>query len=467
MHDARPASATGGQAWALKRIRQGDRTCKANQVLHAQAIDLLAKTRANRYYRPKVADPLAPITFVSKIRTPVFLACQFTDEQTGGHCPDLAQHFTGTRRAWFTFTNGTHIDSLDPATFNRWFDFLELYVARRAPNLPVATRALAPVVFSSAMGIPDVQLPDDPIQAQPDYASALSAFEALPPVRILFDNGAGGAVPGAPFAGFEQSFAGYPLPGTRAGSWYLGAGGTLTAAPPATAAADAYTYNKGARPATSFIGNTSAGPGGLWTATPVYRWLPSPEGTSLSYVSDPLAADTTVVGGGALEAWIKASVPDVDLQVGISEVRPDGGETFVQNGWLRASRRKLDAARSATLTPVLSLRRADAAALPSGRWSRVTVPLYVQGHVYRAGSRIRVTVSAPSGDQPVWAFGDTVPRGRATVRLAHSAAMPSRLVLPVVAGVTVPTPLPPCPSLRGEPCRVYAPTANRPGGAVG
>jgi len=39
--------------------------------------------------------------------------------------------------------------------------------------------------------------------------------------------------------------------------------------------------------------------------------------------------------------------------------------------------------------------------------------------------------------------------------------MPSRLVLPVVAGVAVPTGLPPCPGLRGEPCRPYRPLVNR------
>jgi hypothetical protein len=31
--------------------------------------------------------------------------------------------------------------------------------------------------------------------------------------------------------------------------------------------------------------------------------------------------------------------------------------------------------------------------------------------------------------------------------------MPSSLVLPVVPGVDVPSGLPPCPSLRNEPCR--------------
>ncbi len=46
--------------------------------------------RANNYFVPAVANPLAPITFVHKIHVPVYLACQFTDEQTGGHCADLA-----------------------------------------------------------------------------------------------------------------------------------------------------------------------------------------------------------------------------------------------------------------------------------------------------------------------------------------------------------------------------------------
>ena len=56
----------------------------------------MAKIRANDHYVPAVADPLSPITFVNKINVPVFMACQWTDEQTGGHCPDLAEHFTGT-----------------------------------------------------------------------------------------------------------------------------------------------------------------------------------------------------------------------------------------------------------------------------------------------------------------------------------------------------------------------------------
>jgi predicted acyl esterase len=466
VHDARPASATGGQRWALTRIRGGDAVCRANQALHAEAVDLLAKIRANRYYVPAVADPLAPRTFVHRITVPVFLACQWTDEQTGGHCPELAQRFTGTRRKWFTFTNGTHIDSLDPATFVRWYDFLELYVARRAPKLAPAVQGLAPVVFNAAMGVPGVTLPDDPIQAQPNYDAALAAFEQLAPVRILFDNGAGSATPGAPLAAFEASFPRFPLPGTRARSWYLAAGGALSDGRPGAAGADGFTWSPRARPATSFTGDTASGAGGLWTAAPQYRWAQSPPGSAVSYLGPPLAADTAVVGAGALQAWVRASAPSVDLQVTVSEVRPDGMESFVQNGWLRASGRRLDPRRSTLLNPVPTLRRADAAPLPRGRWSPLTVPLYYQGHVYRAGSRLRVTISAPGGDQPVWTFGATSPAGRASVSIARSPARPSRLVLPVLDGLSAPTVLPPCPGLRGEACRAYEPFVNRAAAAA-
>jgi predicted acyl esterase len=457
VHDAKPASRSGGQAWALKRIRGGDRTCRANQALHGDAVDLIAKTYRNNYYVPKVADPLSPITFVHKIDVPMFMACQWNDEQTGGHCPDLAEHFTGTRRKWFTFTNGAHIDSLDPATFNRWYDFLELYVARQRPQLSPTLRSLAPTVFATAMGVPNVNLPDDPIQAQPDYASALAAFQALPPVRVLFDNGAGGSAPGAPVPGFEQSFARFPIPGTQARSWYLGNGGALSDSAPAAAGSDSFTWNKAARSATDFSGDTGSGTNGLWTATPPYHWAPNPAGTAASYLSAPLTSNTVVIGAGRLDAWLKSSAPNVDLQVTVSEVRPDGIETYVQSGWLRASVRKLDARKSSLLEPVLSLRRRDAAPLPRGRFTEVTVPLYYEGHAYRAGSRIRVTITAPSGDQPVWSFAGTVPHGKASVTVGHSAGMPSRLILPVVPGVSVPTGLPPCPGLRGEPCRPFQP----------
>ena len=65
-----------------------------------------------------------------------------------------------------------------------------------------------------------------------------------------------------------------------------------------------------------------------------------------------------------------------------------------------------------------------------------------------------------NGDQPIWSFGETEPAGQAEVAIGHGEEMPSRLVLPVVPGADAPTGLPPCPGLRGEPCRDYQPFEN-------
>jgi uncharacterized protein len=462
VHDAEAASPTGGQEWAYKRIQEGDQTCAANQALHPEAVDLLKKVEDNSHYEPKVADPLSPITFVHKIDVPTFMACQWTDEQTGGHCPDLAEHFTGTRRKWFTFTNGTHIDSLDPATFNRWYDFLQLYVAKRPPILASAViHAAAPLIFQEAMGIPGLTLPLDPVQLQPTYGLALAAFENLKPIRVLFDSGAGGLSPGRPYPGFEKSFDEFPVAGTQAKAWYLSPGGSLSASPPAGAGADEFTWDADALPKTDFSGDTASGSGGLWTALPKYEWAQSPPGSAVSYLTAPLSANTTVIGAGAVNVWVRSSTPNVDLQATISEVRPDGKETFVQNGWVRGNERKLDPEKSTPLEPVLSLRESDVSPLPPDRFVEVTIPLYYEGHAYRAGSRIRVTIAAPNGTQPIWAFDHTEPEGTAQVAIAYGKGTPSNLLLPVVPGVTVPTGLPPCPGLRGEPCRDYQAFANR------
>jgi len=454
--DSKPASPTEGQGWAYKRIQEGDQLCKANQTLHTAAADLIAKIHNNRFYRPKVADPLSPATFVSKIRVPTFMACQFEDEQTGGHCANLADRFTGTKRKWFTFTNGLHVDSLDPETFNRWFDFLELYVAGRRPQLPPAADGAAPLIYQTVMGVDGVTLPPDPIQNQPSYEAALNLFQSQPSIRVLFDNGAGGA-PGSPYPGFERFFNRFPIPKTRPQFWFFRQNGLMTPKPAkkgGKGASTSFTWDKTSRPATDFAG-TDTGGGDLWTANPSFDWRQPPAGAAASFVTPPLGRDVAIIGAGAVHAWVRTMVPDVDLQVTVSEVRPDGKETYVQSGYLRASFRKLNRRKSTLLEPVIGQRREDTARLPKGRFSKLIIPLYYQGHMYRAGSRIRVTISAPVGDQPVWAFAETVPQQNTRVAVALSHKRPSRLILPFVPGVSAPTPLPPCPGLRGEPCRAF------------
>jgi uncharacterized protein len=480
--NAEPASPGHGQAWATTKINEGDETCKSNQVLHGEAANLKQKIAENSHYNAPVADPLDPVTFVNKITVPTFMACQFQDEQTGGHCADLAQHLTGTSHKWLTFVNGAHIDSLDPATYNRMYDFFELYVAHKAPataeSLP-AVKATAPVVYREAMGLPEkdvVTLPPDKIQEEPTYESALSAFQALPEIRVRMDNGAGEAPAGGtteagnPYEGFEDTFSGIPVPGTEARSWYLGPSGTLTEAPPAGEGVDSYISDAKALPLTDYGANT--GGGGLWSSATKWEWnwVQSPSNKAVSYVSAPLAANTTAVGAGSVKVWVKSSTPDVDLVATVSEVSSTGNETFVQNGFMRASERKLATNSNnifkqepTVLEPIPTELASDVEPMPAGEFVPVTIPLYFEGHAYRKGSSIRVTIAAPNGTQPIWSFHHTQPEGEgatAEESIAFSPSKPSSLTLPIVPGASVPTAQPACPSLRNENCRPYQAFVN-------
>src|SRR5581483_10657556 len=123
------------------------------------------------------------------------------------------------------------------------------------------------VIYQQAMGLPQsdlVTLPADPIQTEPTYQSALSAFQALPQIRVLFDNGAGQSptgqsTAGDPYPGFEQSFSKFPIPGTKARFWYLGRGGALNSQPPRSKGINRYTSNSKATPLNDFGTNTETG----------------------------------------------------------------------------------------------------------------------------------------------------------------------------------------------------------------
>ena len=375
----------------------------------------MAKIRANDHYVPAVADPLSPTTFVNKINVPVFMACQWTDEQTGGHCPDLADRFTGTPRKWFTFTNGTHVDSLDPEIFNRWYDFLQLYVARQAPIVnSAAIHAAAPVIYQEAMGITGVTMPPDPIQLQPTYSTALTAFERPPSIRILFDSGAGGAQPGHP-APVERRGRASRSRELRPGRGISGQTARSATASPRGGSRVVH-LERHARPLTNFTGDTAGGPGGC-DGQPPYQWTQSPPGSAV--LSDK-PAERQHDGD-----WRRRRAPLGPLLH--SKCRSSSDDQRGQarrQGDLRAER--LGASQRAQ-----ARRRQEhaAGARPESQGSRriahAAQPLR-RGHdpaLLRQGppagpARVRVTIAAPNGDQPIWSR-ETDPTGTATVSIAH------------------------------------------------
>jgi uncharacterized protein len=298
---------------------------------------------------------------------------------------------------------------------------------------------------------------------------ALKAFKAIPHVRVLFDNGAGTSPPGAtqaagnPYPGFEETYSEIPVPGVEAKSLYLAPGGKLEPTPTA-AGEDTYTANPEALPFNDFTGGT--GGGGLWgnASEWSWNWKQAPPGDSVSYTSEPLASDTTTVGAGAINLWVKSATPDVDLQAAVSEVRADGKEEFVQNGWMRASQRKLATDANnifkqmpTPLQPIPTELASDVQAMPAGEFVPVTIPLYFEGHLYRKGTKIKITITGDNGSQPIWSFHHPQPELGSTAgeTIAFSPSMPSDVVLPVTPALSTTATAEPslCPELRNEPCR--------------
>jgi hypothetical protein len=196
-----------------------------------------------------------------------------------------------------------------------------------------------------------------------------------------------------------------------------------------------------------------------------YLWsLAPPTGTAAPFTTPPLDHDLTVLGSASADLWITSTAPEVDLQVTITEVRPDGQEEFVEQGWLRASQRKLDPDSSTELRPFQTHREADVQPLQPGTPVLARVEVFPFGHLFRKGSRLRMWVEAPVFLPALWAFtASPVP---ARVEVLHDPMHPSRLVLPEVPNdperVAA---LPTCGMLIRQPCRAD-PLGSDPGPAA-
>ena len=335
---------------------------------------------------------------------------------------------------------------------------MKLYVGDEIPVVPPSILALSGELYKYLADAGASPVEQSRFAGTTDVAAAKAVFERDPRVRLIMDNGAGPAGPGSIGATWDLGLDSWPVRQAQATSYYLGAGGALAPVKPATAGSAAYVADPRARPAQTLPGD---GAGDAWKAQPPYNWTPLAAGKGVGFTTAPLAGDLVIAGASSLDLQLKSSAADTDLQVTLSEVRPDGNETYVQNGWLRASHRKLDAKRSTATDPVPTHLKADAAPLPKGRYALVRVPLFAVAHAFRAGSRIRVTVEAPGGDRPRWDFA-SVDKGHTTNTIGLGGGAASRLVLPVLAGVTANgTPLPGPTALRGEPNRLFVAGVER------
>ena len=407
----------GGTEYAITGApADADAECEANYAAHEAANDtshlIPTLVLQNPFYDDKVGvhgegwPKRAPNSGFARIDVPVYMHNQWQDEQLPGRIWDSLGMFRHPDEIWANFSNGNHgRDYYNPDDQKLTMRFLDRFVRgvkngfqRRVPHLSVGM---------------DTAIDRNGKENAPAWSINRDALRLRVSPR----------------------------------SFFLRAGGAMTAKRPDRAGgSDSYAYPQPA-PDVTEPGPTAGG-----MSLGQFTWKgPVPPGGSVAYTSPALRKDMVLAGPASLDLWLSSTATDTDLQATVTEVRPDGEETYVQRGWLRASHRKLDPALSTALRPYPTNLRRDARPLVPGRPTLMRLEVFPFAHAFRRGSRLRVWIEAPTGHTGFWAFQPTP--DPATNTVLHDAAHPSRLVVGVVPGAVARAPLPVCDTLRNQPCR--------------
>jgi putative CocE/NonD family hydrolase len=179
--------------------------------------------------------------------------------------------------------------------------------------------------------------------------------------------------------------------------WHIQPGGGLAKSPSPASASDHYRYDP-ADPTPNIGGNMFAFTG----AGPVDNASRENRADVLSYTSEPLATNLTIIGQTQVTLHARASVAHADFFLRLCDVGQDGTSTNVCDGLIRVTPE----------TPVE----------PDGSW-RLDFTLHAAAHSFLAGRRLRLQVS--SGAHPRYArnLGTDEPVGTGTAMVSNDVAI--------------------------------------------
>jgi predicted acyl esterase len=384
-----------GQSYphAFERAARGDTTCAQHLATRtAPSVRDNPFVQAQEHpWDDALIKERSPIYLVGRITVPVWTVAAWQDEQVGSKAVDWFPHLRQDLLHGIV-TNGDHGMYRTEPAMQQLDAFLDHFV-RGVDN-----------------GFPSKG----------------------PDLRVWWEAGRDG---GRRAPGWQTTIAKWPPP--QAATWRV----RLPDGPPA-----AYAY---AGPTGEGIPNARYS--SVVSQPDVYFDQPPPPGTAVDVTTGPLTSDVTALGSASVDLWIASTAPDTDLQVTITEVRPDGQEEFVQQGWLRASHRALDPARSTATQPYQTHQRRDQSLLTPGEPTAVRIEVFPFGHVFRKGSRIRLWVEAPKAVPDLWGFA-ALPVPAANL-VYHDAAHPSSIAFSVLPGVRAPLPRAACDTVIRQPCR--------------
>ncbi|MDL4818614.1 CocE/NonD family hydrolase [Actinomadura opuntiae] len=188
------------------------------------------------------------------------------------------------------------------------------------------------------------------------------------------------------------------------------------------------------------LGRPTGFPTGSVGGTP--RWS-----TGISFVSEPLTEDLVLAGYMKVGLWVSSTSDDMDVFVSLRVIDEQDREIRyealvhpidpnnihpVGHGWLKASHRELDKARSTEYWPVHTHAEADHRPLKPGEIVPIEIGLNPSSAKIRKGCRLRIDVQpyAPAG-LPVRAYDESYHVG--AENMIHTGpAHPSYVQLPIV-----------------------------------
>jgi len=229
----------------------------------------------------------------------------------------------------------------------------------------------------------------------------------------------------------------WPLSGTSMSRLYL-SHDALTATAPGSAAREKYATDPAAGLSMTFdmFGTVAISP-----YVPTDQRLESLQG--LTFRTTPLAQPLTLAGPIALHLVASSTASDTDWIAKLADVAPDGSESIISMGYLRASHRELDAARSREGVPYHT--HVDPTAIKPGRTYAYDVEIWPTAYELAAGHRLQIRVTSfdvpthsPASirfDRADPASTEIVPMLPAINTIVEGGADPSYLLISVLPGI--------------------------------
>ena len=155
----------------------------------------------------------------------------------------------------------------------------------------------------------------------------------------------------------------------------------------------------------------------------------------LRYATAPLGEDLEVTGPIALTLYASLSGEDTNWIVELSDVDPSGAEKRVSIGWLKASHREIDPARSKPYKPYHP--HTGATSVPPGKVCEYAIEICDTSYVFKTGHRLQLLVKAQDapweGTSYIYRLSlhlSPIKEVRHTIH--HSPEHPSHILLPVI-----------------------------------